>query len=192
MDRFVTDISDAEILLVTRRLIRSRGVDGFDLDDVAIKVRTTEAIIETHYTEKTSLLRAVKDGVLEDLRFALQNSVIGVEEPAQKIYFICKTYRSFANKQPELFRLMHRPELKTEEFAEEKEVCDPVVQIISQIAGDDHAVSASRFLASFMYGFCTMEIDGSFRLNGSVDEAFEYSLRSYMSGLEGAKNLTFL
>jgi hypothetical protein len=43
-----------------------------------------------------------------------------------------------------------------------------------------------------MYGFCTMEIDGSFRLNGSVDEAFEYSLRSYMSGLEGAKNLTFL
>jgi|GEM_PF-6785741 len=192
MSRFVTEVSDAEILLVTRRLIRSLGVDGFDLDDVAIKVRASEAVIGQHYVDKNSLLRAVKDGVLEDLRFALQNSAIGIEEPAQKIYLICKAYRNFANKQPELFRLMHRPELKTEEFAEEKEVCDPVVQLIKQIAGDDHAVSASRFLASFMYGFCIMEIDGSFRLNGSVDEAFEYSVRSYMSGLEGAKNLTFL
>lgn len=192
MSRFVSEVSETEILLVTRRLIRSRGVDGFNLKDVAVMVRTPEAYIRKYYGNKRALLRSVKDGVLEDLRFTLQNAVIGLEEPIQKIYAICKAYRNFANKQPELFRLIHRPELKTGEFAEEKEICDPVFELVSEVAGDDHAVSASRFLASFMYGFCSMEIDGSFRLSGSVDEAFEYSVRSYFSGLEGTKNLTFL
>ncbi len=192
MSRFVSEVSKTEILLVARRLIRSRGIDGFDLEDVAVMLRSSEALIAQNFANKSSLLMSVKDGVLEDLRFTLQNSVIGLEDPVQKIYAICKAYRIFANKQPDLFRLIYRADLKTGEFSEEKEVCNLVFKLVREIAGDDHAVSASRFLASFIYGFCSLEIDGSFRLNGSIDEAFEYSIQSYFSGLQGNKNLTFL
>ena len=79
MSRFVSEVSETEILLVTRRLIRSRGVDGFDLKDVAVMVRTPEAYIRKYYGNKRALLRSVKDGVLEDLRFTLQNAVIGLD-----------------------------------------------------------------------------------------------------------------
>lgn len=57
--------------------------------------------------------------------------------------------------------------------------------------GDDYVVFVFWFLVSFMYGFCMMEIDGSFCLNGFVDEVFEYLLCFYMLGFEGVKNFIF-
>lgn len=179
-----TRISNADIVLVARRMVKSRGVDGFTLRDVAQKLRLSENEIFAFFEDKTSLLQAVKEGVLGDMVYALQNSVLGFEPPASKIFAICRAYRNFAKKQPELFQLIYNPILNNAGNVDVYEVCDPLVSLIGQIYDDHNAISASRFLASFMYGFCTMELNGSYKIKGCVEEVFDYSINSYVFGLQ--------
>ena len=183
MTRHFSQLNSADIILAARRLVRSHGVNEFAFLDVAGQLKCSVGDILNFFPDMTSLLLGVKENVLSDLDYSLHNSVLGCDSAIQKIFALCKAYRQFALKQPQLFRLLHLPELKIGDYADEQEVCDPIVNLIAEVSGEKDAIAASRFLASFMYGFCTMEIDGSFRLKGSIDEAFDYSVRSYVSGL---------
>ena len=53
--------------------------------------------------------------------------------------------------------------------------------ISAAVPGDP--LPAARTFTAWIYGFCTMEQAGAFRLGGDVDEAFDYGLDALLGSI---------
>lgn len=152
------------------------------LRDVADAVGIRTPSLYKRFANREALLQRVKDEVLADLQRDLEEAVSG-EIPIDAVSLMARAYRARALAQPHLYRLMHMPALKTSALAAEHRAAAPALDLMAELVGPQNALHAARCFTSLLHGFVTMEIDGSFGFGGSVDEAFDFSLATLVTGL---------
>ena len=48
--------------------------------------------------------------------------------------------------------------------------------VVERMVGSERALDAARLVTAFTHGFVSMELSGTFRLGGDIDEAFRYGV----------------
>lgn len=182
MSPAIAKTTDRDIVSAARRIIRRRGVEGLALRDVAEAVGIRAPSLYKRFDDKAALLKAVKDDALLQLEAALRKAGQG-HPPALAFTRMAAAYREFARTRPEIYRLIHRAELKNEDHEAERRAAAPGLEVMEALVGQAHALKAARCASSFLHGFVTMEIDGNFGHEGSADEAFTFSVYVILQGL---------
>jgi AcrR family transcriptional regulator len=178
----IAKTSDRDIIAAARRLIKQRGADELTLQDVAQAVGIKAPSLYKRFKDRTALLRAVKDDALTELETVLRKAADDHPAPValKKMAF---AYRRFGKRQPEIYRLIYRPELKDATLEPERKAAAPALELMTALLGPRVSLAAARCITSFLHGFVLMEITGNFRLGESVDAAFDFSIEVILNGL---------
>lgn len=179
--------SREEIVSAGRAILESESVDGLTMQKVAAVVGVRAPSLYKHIDGRGELMRLIVESVMTDLGDALESAVHG-EDPVRDLAEIASTFRSFARGRPESYRLIFAP--MPEEWRPSSEVMlssiDVVLRVCSALAGAEHALDSARLLTSWAHGFMTMELVGAFRLEGDVDQAFDFGVERLTAALMGA------
>jgi AcrR family transcriptional regulator len=96
-----------------RELLAERGVDALTLREVARRARVSQAAPYHHFTSKAELVGAIAQHGFEDFAGALRAGAETEGASAlQRLTGMGLAYVRFAVANPELFRLLFRPELR--------------------------------------------------------------------------------
>lgn len=182
MSPAIAKTTDAQIVAAARALIRKKGAEAVTLSDVADAVGIRAPSLYKRFANRAALLRVVKDEALNDLEQAL----VGIADTGDALEIaraMAVAYRVWALGEPELFRLTLQVELKDPALEAERRAAAPALRVMETLVGAKNALAAARCFTSFLTGFVTMEIDGNFGFDGSVEEAFRYSVTTILKGL---------
>lgn len=96
-----------------RELLAQRGVDGLSLREVARRANVSQAAPYHHFADKAELISAIVQRGFEDFSAALRAGMDRAGESAlQRLTGMGLAYVQFAVANPNLFRLLFRPELR--------------------------------------------------------------------------------
>ncbi|GAA2332454.1 TetR/AcrR family transcriptional regulator [Streptomyces kunmingensis] len=154
------------IIAAGRALLEERGQRGLTMQGVAERVGVKAPSLYKHVANRAALLAAVAQATVEDLAESLETTDGSLEELARR-------YRQFATARPEGFRLMHSTYVPPRTLAHASR---PVLRVMRELVGEREALDAARLLTAWVTGFIEMELNGSFRLDGDLERAFEYGL----------------
>ncbi|WP_446046315.1 TetR/AcrR family transcriptional regulator [Streptomyces olivaceus] len=157
--------SRSRIIAAGRDLLESNGQQGLTMQSVAERVGVRAPSLYKHVANRAALLAAVAEATIEDLTARQESTDGSLEE-------LARDYRRFAQARPEGFRLMHS---HASPQAHARAVV-PVLRACRELAGEQDELDAARLVSAWATGFLEMELNGSFRLGGDVDGAFEYGL----------------
>jgi hypothetical protein len=59
----------------------------------------------------------------------------------------------------------------------------PFQQLMSELSGEADSLKAIRGMLAIMHGFVMLELAGQLRREGSLDEAYDYTIEAYIKGL---------
>ena len=175
--------SDEDIIAAARKIIARQGVDALSLRDVAAAVGVKAPSLYKRFADRSALIDAVRDDLLRELAGSL-GKVRSSASPRERLLAMAEAYRRFGLAQPRLYRLLFAS--GGEPSAAAREAISPVLEDFAELVGNEHALSAARALTAFLNGFVTLEINGSFQLGGSIDDAFEIGLKGLLAGLAEA------
>ncbi|MFY9614224.1 MAG: TetR/AcrR family transcriptional regulator [Candidatus Dormiibacterota bacterium] len=171
------------LLEAGRDVVAERGVDGLSLREVARRAHVSQAAPYHHFADKAELVSAIVQGGFDDFASALR---AGAEEAGEsalaRLTAMGLIYVRFAVDQPEVFRLMFRPELRQVEpgptadaieaagLASYQVFRDAVEAAIREgsVQGqlDDVALAAW----SIAHGLATILVDGPVGLSGRTPD----------------------
>jgi AcrR family transcriptional regulator len=162
------------LLQAGREVLAERGVDALTLREVARRAKVSQAAPYHHFADKADLVSAIVQHGFEDFAEALRAGADDVGGGAlQRLTGMGLAYVRFAVANPELFRLLFRPELRgrtQEEAAAQamKRAGSAAYQIFLDAVGaaveegsvqgsvEDVAVAA----LSIVHGLSTLLVDG--------------------------------
>lgn len=162
-----------DIVQAAREILESGGPAGLTMQAVAERVGVRAPSLYKRVRDREALLVLVVEASAADLAGRL-------ERGDQDLPSIARTYRDFALRHPEGFRLMFAVDGAEEAMAK---AAVPLLRATTEIVGADAALNAARLLTAWATGFVSMEISGSFRFDGDIDRAFEYGIAHLLAGL---------
>ena len=156
----------AEVVAAGCDLLEDGGPAAVTMQAVAARVGVRAPSLYKRVRDRDELLRLVAAAAAEDAGARLaatDGTLVG----------LVRAYRSFGHDRPEAFRLLLtvRPDPGTPQ-----RMSEPVLRAAEELVGPDHALEAARFATAWVTGFVSMELAGSFRLGGDLEEAFDYGL----------------
>jgi AcrR family transcriptional regulator len=166
-------------------MIEDEGVANFSLHKLAAHFGVKTASLY-RYGNKVELLRAVNAYTSERLLQALYPALHDESPVAERLRMIGQAYRSFALAHASTYSLMYTnviDDLRPDEDELEQGVL-PLQSLMADITGEAHAHQALRGLMALVHGFVMLENAQQFRRDGSLDEAFNYSLQAYLQGIQ--------
>lgn len=163
----------AEIVDAGRSILESGGPAKLTMQAVAERVGVRAPSLYKRVRDRDALLVRVAEATADDLADRLESA-------DRSVAGLARVYRTFAQQHPEGFRLMFTVEGADAAMAR---ASVPVLRAAAEMVGQDAALDAARLLTAWATGFVNMELSGSFRLGGDVDEAFEYGLDRIAAGL---------
>jgi AcrR family transcriptional regulator len=96
-----------------REILADRGVDALSLREVARRAKVSQAAPYHHFADKAELVSAIAQHGFEDFAGALRAGAAATDGSAlQRLTGMGLAYVRFAVSNPELFRLLFRPELR--------------------------------------------------------------------------------
>ena len=168
-----------------RALLESGGPDAVTMQAVADRVGVRAPSLYKRVADRAALLTAVADDVAVELARATAPPAY-IPDPVRALRQMATRYRAFAHHAPHSYQLLFgaagaRPSPGTDAVA-----AAGVLRVTQAMVGPEHALDAARLLVAFVHGFVSMELAGAFRLGGSVNTAFDYSLDALIEGLTGS------
>ncbi|MBY0687373.1 TetR/AcrR family transcriptional regulator [Microbacterium marinilacus] len=165
------------IVLAARELLEESGLVGVTMQAVAGRVGVRAPSLYKRVQNRDELIRLVAEATLGDLTRELEGAA-GVEE-------VLDRFRAYGLRRPAAFQLLMTPgpgvpTVSDEANAESAEV---ILAASAALAGEAHALEAARTLTAWATGFVSMEINGSFRLGGDVDDAWEFGVGRLVAAL---------
>ena len=176
--------TDAEIVEAARRLIESRGRDGFSMNDVATAVGIRAPSIYGRFKDRAGILHAVELELLAELAELVANAVVA-DAPRATLMAQSRAVRRFAQGGPNCYSLIFDIRTaKTEEgVAARSAALAPMMPSLAALVGKDDAFAAARVLVPFLNGFISMELANAFHLGPGLDAAFEHGVATILRGL---------
>jgi AcrR family transcriptional regulator len=173
--------SDAAIVAAAKRIAAAEGLENLSLQAVAEAVGIRTPSLYKRFADRAALVEAVREEVLKSLAERL-NKVASKRDPAKALRAMANEYRRFAQREPQLYRLVMASGGEPSPAA--RAAVAPLFETLSALLGIERALPAARTLTAFLHGFVSMEIGGSFQFAGSVDDAFDFGIRTLLAGLE--------
>ena len=173
--------SDAAIVAAARRIVAAEGLENLSLQAVAEAVGIKTPSLYKRFTDRAALVDAVREDVILSLADRLKK-VAAKRDPAQVLRAMANEYRRFAQREPRLYRLVLASGDEPSPAA--RAAVAPLLETLTALLGHERALPAARTLTAFLHGFATMEIGGSFQFGGSVDDAFDFGIKTLLAGLE--------
>lgn len=167
--------STEEIVAAGREILEVAGPSGLTMQAVADRVGVRAPSLYKRVRDRDALHAAVATASIDALTARL-------EAAGDDIGALAHTYRGFAQKHPEGFRLMFT--IAAPHDALERSAA-PLIRAASAMVGEEDALDAARLFTAWATGFLQMELSGAFRLGGDVDRAFDYGLRRLTAGMAG-------
>lgn len=179
--------TDAEIIAAARKLVETRGRNGFSMNDVAKAVGVRAPSLYGRFADRAALLSAVE---VETWR-AMERAIAQAPRSPDSIKTLTaqsRAYRAFAKGHPESYALIYDANAeRTEEGTRARAAAlAPTIPAFTALVGERDALAAARTLVPFLHGFVSMELSGAFRLGGDIDEAFERGVATILVGLAGS------
>ena len=154
-----------EIVAAARELLESNELT---MQSVAARVGVQAPSLYKRVRSRDALVQLVADATLRDLA-----QIDG------DIYVVAAAFRSFARARPAAFRLVMGGVSSSLIVA----ASEPILRAATALSGPDNALVAARTFTAWATGFITMELNGGFNLDGSVDEAWDYGLAAIVKAI---------
>ncbi|HEV2271486.1 MAG TPA: TetR/AcrR family transcriptional regulator [Steroidobacteraceae bacterium] len=180
--------SDAQIVDAARRLLESRGREGFSLTEVAAAVGVRAPSLYRRFADRAAILAAVELSLWRDLAEALAGAIVP-RRSFDTLRSQARAYRTFAKAHPNGYSLMFDVQSRhTEEGTRVRtNALAPAMPGFTGLVGKENALLAARVLTPFLHGFVSMEIGDAFRLGGGLDAAFEHGVVTILHGLASGR-----
>jgi len=162
----------AAIVDAGRDLLELGGPSKVTMQAVADRVGVRAPSLYKRVRDRDALLQLIADATVDDLGARLAASDGALAE-------LARTYRAFAKRHPEGFRLMYAVSGSADAL---RRASEPVLAAARDAVGAEHALDEARLLVAWATGFINMELAGAFRLGGDVDAAFAYGLARIEAG----------
>ena len=162
-----------EIVEAARALLESGGLSGVTMSAVAAQVGVRAPSLYKRVRDREALILLVAEATADELTARLEASGRSIADYA-------RAFRAFAHERPEGFRLMFATSGAAEAMGR---AAGPILAAARELVGAERALDAARLFTAWATGFVDMELAGSFRMGGDVDEAFEYALATIEAGL---------
>lgn len=173
-----------EIVEAGRRIVETDGLDGLTMQGVAGIVGVRAPSLYKHVGSRGDLVRLIVEAVVNELGEALEGAVTG-EDPIVDLKALGHAFRAFALAHPASYRLVFAP--LPEEGVPDPEVLtgatEAVLRTTAALAGEGNALEAARLITAWAHGFVSMELAGAFRMEGDLDEAFDFALGALADAL---------
>lgn len=169
------------------RIIDDVGLDALSLASVASALGVRSPSLYEHVDGLQDLKQEVRLTCLGMLRYRFQKAAVGKSGDAA-IRKLAAAYRGFAREHPSLYRTTLRSDVNDSKTVQtvSKEILDVIFAILEGygISGND-AVHATRCVRSFLHGFASLEMDGGFGLEVSVERSYSILLDKLLAILNG-------
>jgi AcrR family transcriptional regulator len=165
------------IVAAGRSILEAEGLDGLTMQRVATAVGVRAPSLYKRVRDRWALVRLIVDDVASELVLALEGAAT-TGDPRADLRALAVTYRGFALANPEAHALLFArlPEAARVDATLNARAAEPMLRTAAALAGPYRALEASRTVVAWANGFVGMELAGTFRLGGDVDEAFDYGV----------------
>jgi AcrR family transcriptional regulator len=182
--------SNDAIVSAARHILEADGLEAVTMRAVADAVGVRGPSLYKRVPDRAALLRAVADGVIDDLARTMARAV-ETGEPRRDVTAAVHAYRRFVLANPSGYRLLFA-DLPPEALPDSERIAalgGPIVVAMAGLVGEERALVAARTVVAWAHGFVTMELAGAFRLGGDLDSAYAFGVESILAGV-GAASLT--
>jgi AcrR family transcriptional regulator len=174
--------SVAAIVAAGRRLLEERGVDALTMHDVAIAVGVRAPSLYKRVSSRSDLLRLIVEDVADEL-VAVIDAAAGSAEPAVGLRAMVTAYRAFARSNPAAYALMYAPQAPPGGTERGVRTSATLLRVTAELAGPRDALPAARTIVAWANGFIAMELAGSFRLGGDIEQAWNFGLDRILAAI---------
>jgi AcrR family transcriptional regulator len=168
------------IVAAAAELLESEGLPGLTMNAVAQRVGVRPPSLYKRVEGRDRLIQLVAEGALAELavRLSAETSAVGM----------MNLFRDFGRERPAAFQLVMGPGAGTPAAHPEfgAAATAPILRVTAQLAGEEHALEAARTLTAWVVGFLSMELNGRFMLEGDVQQAWEFGLRTVVRAISSA------
>jgi len=182
---------DSETLVeVAWQMMEDDGVEAFSMHKLAAHFNVKTGSLYRYY-KKADLLRAVNAHTEHQLYQSLSSVLESEADPHDKLRQVAYEYRAFGLSHPTTYGLLYTntiDELRPD-FEEGVQNVLPFQQLMAQLSGEVNALPALRGLLAIMHGFVMLELAGQLRREGSLDDAYAYTIDSYLRGIQQGDDL---
>ncbi len=175
------------IVVAARAVLEEDGLDAVVMSRVAERVGVRGPSLYKHVKDRAALVRAVADAVTDDLAAALATAV-STGDPRRDLVATAHAYRHFVHANPNGYGLLFAhlaPELQPDP-ARLADLAQPLIAAMTELVGDDRALSAARTMVAWAHGFVSMELAGAFRLGGNLDAAYAEGIEVLLAGVSSS------
>ena len=158
------------IVLAACDLLEKEGLAGLTMQAVAHRVGVRAPSLYKRLQSRNELIQLVAEASLTELAGRLNSA----PSPLQ----LANRFRAFGHERPAAFQLVMTPgagiPVARPEFG--AAASEAILRLAGTLAGADHALEAARTLTAWAAGFVSMELNGSFKLGGDVERAWEFGV----------------
>lgn len=177
-------VTQEELVSAVRRIAEDDGIDAVTMSTVSAAVGLRAPSLYKRAAHRHDLLRLAADDAAAELHAAITGSVAPGAAPADVLSAMAHAVRGFAARAPRVSGLLFAA--PSEQAGPSSTAMEPLLHVLldavsAAVPGDP--LPAARTFTAWVYGFCTMEQAGAFRLGGDVDAAFAHGLAVLVSAL---------
>jgi AcrR family transcriptional regulator len=174
--------STAAIVAAGRHLLEERGADALTMRDVADAVGVRAPSLYKRVRGRSDLLRLILEDVTDELTVAL-DAAASSGDPVADLRAMTAAYRRFAHANPVAYTLLNASESAPGATARSVRSSATLLRVVTELAGEQHALPAARTIVAWANGFITMELAGAFRLGGDVEQAWNFGLNKMLTAV---------
>lgn len=183
------------LIEAARTVLREEGTGKLSLRAVARRAGVSHAAAYYHFEDKTSLIAAVAIAAFDGLNAAIQKVYEQDRPLLERFKASAFAYITFALDNPQEFRIMFLPELRSDAVRTEVEKAgraghDRTVGFVRKLQEEGHLVSGdSEGIAisvwSMVHGLATLMIDGPLYRNAKTRKGREALIAASVTHLLG-------
>lgn len=160
------------IVIAARDLLEVDGLDGLTMNAVANRVGVRAPSLYKRVQGREQLIQLVGEATMVELATRLEGATTAAT--------VACCFRDFGHERPAAFQLVMTPGPGVPSIGVEFAVLatEAVLRVTRELAGNEHALEAARTLTAWAAGFISMELSGSFKLGGDLQQAWEFGLEA--------------
>lgn len=170
------------IVDAARELLEQDGLAALTMQAVALRVGVRAPSLYKRVQSRDDLIQLVAEASLTELADRLKD--------ASKLSELANRFRAFGHERPAAFQLIMSPggaaPVARAEFG--AAASEAVLALASELAGPDRALEAARTVTAWAAGFISMELNGSFRLGGDVERAWEFGVAAIAEAIRSPRS----
>lgn len=169
------------IVDAARDLLERDGLSAMTMQAVALRVGVRAPSLYKRVQSRDELIQLVAEASLTELAGRLNSAPNPVE--------LANRFRAFGHERPAAFQLIMTPgagiPVARPEFG--AAASEAVLELAATLAGPDRALEAARTLTAWAAGFVSMELNGSFKLGGDIERAWEFGAAAIVEAIRATR-----